>query len=96
MFWGLISQALALKGGGPDVTYEPFRPQGEAPGLGSPCMWSLRGMRFMMRLSRGVKFMMRLSQDPRHSDVVSLLFVPCEGVALLAFWGFFKRKLLHV
>ena len=86
MFWGLISQALALKGGGPDVTYEPFRPQGEAPGLGSPLMWSLRGMRFMMRLSR----------DPRRFDVVSLLSVPCEGVALLAFWGFFKRKLLHM
>ena len=50
----------------------------------------------MMRLSRGVRFTMRLSRDPRRFDVVSLLSVPCEGVALLAFWGFFKRKLLHM
>ena len=55
-----------------------------------------RGVRVTMRLSRGVRFTMRLSRDPRRFDVVSLLSVPCEGVALLAFWVFFKRKLLHM
>lgn len=44
----------------------------------------------MMRLSLGVRFMMRLSRDPRRFDVVSLLFVPCEGVALPAFWVFLR------
>ena len=35
MFLGLVSQLLVLKVGVPDVGYEPFAPQGEAPVLSS-------------------------------------------------------------
>lgn len=39
---------------------------------------------------------MRLSRDPSRFDVISLIFVLCEAVALPVFRVFFKRKLLHM
>lgn len=66
MFWGLVSPVLVLKAVLPDERYEPFAPQGVAPGFAS---W-LWGTWWVRGLWQGC-----ISAFPACFSEVSLLFV---------------------